>query len=170
MKLKQTLALLLLLAAVSVKGQTNWVKQALDNRVAVKFPAAPQPSAVNGGVRYQLKDKDSVIYSAILIDLKVAANLDSAKLAPLKDMPEFAEGMKTGLGKSLPGVDFGTVTMGTWQGQSSYTFSGSTAKKTIVYGNIVLIGSKVYFLAAMVPDGVATKTKDDFFATLELTK
>jgi hypothetical protein len=171
MSIKKTLVLLffIVFAATALKAQTDWVKQPLDKRVAIKFPAAPKIITQGGNKVYRETDKDSIIYSASTIDFAVVANLDSAKLAPMKDTQQFADGLKAGMSRTAPGYVFSDVAVGKWNGYSSYRVTGVNAtKKSKVYVFIILIGSKGYYLSCAVPDGVSPQNKDDYFAAAEL--
>ncbi len=171
MGIKKSSALLLLIVfnSIMVRAQTNWIKQQLDNRVAVKFPVAPKMITQGGNIVYKGTDKDSVIYSASTIDFDVVAHLDSAKLAPMKDTQQFADGLKTGMSSSAKAYEFGDVIMGKWNGYSSYNITGkNVAKHTKIFVLIILVGSKGYYLSSLVPDGLSPKCKDDYFSMVEL--
>lgn len=171
MSIKSTFTLLFFIAftATAVEAQTNWVKQPLDERMAIKFPATPNKLTRGASIAYKYTDKDSLIYSAATVDFEAIAQLDSAKLATMKDKPEFAEGIKAGLTKTAKNYEWGNVILGKWKGYSSYSVAGVNAiKKTKIYFLIVLLGSKGYYLSCVVPDAASSKSKDDYFSTIEL--
>ncbi|WP_426669250.1 hypothetical protein ACPPVU_23880 [Mucilaginibacter sp. McL0603] len=150
-----------------VYAQDGWVSHKADNRISVKFPNEPKEVAAGTFIAH---DKDSVGYAFTVIDFVAVAGIDSVALAPMKDTPEFAAQLKQGMGSSLPGVTLDDFTIGKWKGFSSYTTKGvNSAQKTKMYTFMVLIGNKLYSLSAIVPDGISTKGRDDFFASLTLT-
>ena len=165
-----TLVFFITFIAMSAIAQTNGVKQQLDDRVSVKFPSTPKILTPGGNTTYAVMDKDSVTYTAMVIDFATVAHLDSAQLAPLKDTQEFADGLKNGIARTAKSFEFGDANIGKWKGYTSYDITGTNAaKKSKIYFQLVIIGSKAYSLACIVPDAVPTKRKDDFFATAELS-
>jgi hypothetical protein len=166
-----TILFFIAITAISVKAQTTWVKQQLDGRVAVKFPAAPKMSARGPIVMYRDTDKNNLIYAAAVVDYMVIAQLDSAKLAVMKDTQQFADGIKNGMATTAKSYEFGDVTLGKWKGYSTYSIAGTSAtNKAKMYFMIILIGSKGYNLSCVVPDGVSPQSKDDFFGMAELNR
>lgn len=165
-----TLLFFIIFTAISVKAQTGWVKQQLDDRVAVKFPATPKMSVKASNTAYRDTDRNNLIYSAGVVDFMVVAHLDSASLAAMKDSQQFADGIKKGLTGTTKSYELGDVILGTWKDHTSYSITGTSAeKKTKIYMLIIIIGSKGYFFSTVVPDAASPKNKDDYFASIELS-
>ncbi|GAA4315256.1 hypothetical protein GCM10023149_11780 [Mucilaginibacter gynuensis] len=165
MKKVFSLFIVVVLAVTAVNAQTAWVTQKIDDKVSVKFPSAPK---VENGV-YRLKDKDSVGYALNIVDFQAVANLDSAALAPMKDTEEFAGQLKAGLEQSLQGIVLSDITIGKWKGYTTYSLTGNNAaKKTKLYLQMILIGSKMYSMSSAVPDAAPAaglKNKDLYFTS-----
>ena len=84
-------SLLMLGAFIQINfAQETWVKQKLDDRIAVKFPKAP----TQAGPSFKYKDNDSCGYNAVSQDFG-AMGLDSATLAMMAPTDEFVEQFKT---------------------------------------------------------------------------
>ncbi|MDB5145097.1 MAG: hypothetical protein JWQ66_3810 [Mucilaginibacter sp.] len=168
--MKKILALVIaaMLTVTIVHAQVGWVSHKADDRISVKFPN--EPKEVIAGT-FAAHDKDSVSYIFTVVDFVAVANIDSAALKPMQDSPEFAAQLKQGIGSSLPNVALDDFIIGKWKGHSSYTSAGvNSAQKSKFYMFMVLVGNKMYSLSAVVPNGVATKGRDDFFASLTLDK
>jgi hypothetical protein len=164
---------LVILTVVSVTfafAQTAWVTHKADNRISVKFPNEPKEVIPGTFVSIDKIGTDSVGYALTVVDFQKVAGIDSATLVPIKTTPDFISQLKTGMAQSLPDVNLEDFKIGTWKGYTSYTSMGSSpAKKQKMYIFMVLIGSKMYSLAAMVPDGQAIAGRDQFFSSLTLT-
>lgn len=171
MKKIHTLLLLVLLFSVTAYAQTGWITKPLDNKASVKFPSEPQKATRNGIDTYTFKAKDSVTYTAALIDYKIVANLDSAALAPMKDSQQFADQMKMGMASKRSNYTFGEVTIGEWKGNTTYNLSATenTRKDTLLM-RMILIGSKMYALSCLVPAGTDPKNGEAFLGSVELLK
>jgi hypothetical protein len=163
--------ILLLLIAVTftatmVYAQAGWVDHKADNRIAVKFPSAPQELTPGS---FMAKGNDSTVYVFTLVDFMQVAGIDSVALAPMKATPEFASQLKSGMKQSLPDVGLADFTIGTWKGFTSYTTSGLDSKKKKYDMFMIIIGSKLYSLSTVSIDGASTKGRDDFFASIALS-
>ena len=168
MKKILTLVIAALLTVTIAQAQDGWVSHKADDRISVKFPN--EPKEVVAGT-FASHGKDSVSYIFTMVDFVTVANLDSVALKPMQDSPEFAAQLKQGIGSSLPNVTLDDFKIDKWKGHSSYTTTGvSTAQKSKYYMFMVLVGNKMYSLTTVVPDGAATKGRDDFFASLALDK
>jgi hypothetical protein len=161
---------MVILTVVSVTftfAQTAWITHKADNRISVKFPG--EPKEVIAGT-FAMRDKDSVAYVFTVVDFVAVAGIDSTALAPMQDSPEFASQLKTGITSSLPGVAIDDFKVGKWKGHSSYTTSGvNTKDKSKMYMFMVLIGNKLYSLSAVIPEGKAITSRDEYFASLTLS-
>ncbi|HTK19762.1 MAG TPA: hypothetical protein VL442_09630 [Mucilaginibacter sp.] len=164
------LFILTVVSASLAFSQTAWVTHKADDKVSVKFPNAPKEVIPGTFISIEKVGKDSVGYALTVVDFVKVAGIDSAALAPIKATPEFASQLKTGMTQSLPGVELEDFKISTWKGYTSYTSTGnSPSKKQKMYIFMVLIGTKMYSLAAMVPDGAANTGRDQFFSSLTLT-
>jgi hypothetical protein len=171
MKKNHFLLCLMLLVAVAANAQTNWVVKKLDDKVAVKFPSEPEKVTKNGNDSYIAKEKDSVWYSAVMMDLKVSANLDSATLAPLKDNPEFVEQLMKGIASQKKNYTFGEVKIDKWKTFTTYyTSATENVTKSSLSIQMIVIGSKMYSFSVRVPADLTTKNAALFFGSIELLK
>jgi hypothetical protein len=108
-----TLIVAIVCAVTFANAQTGWVNHKGDNRISLKFPS--EPKEITPG-SFAASDKDSVVYIFTIVDFVQVAGIDSTTLAPIKSTPEFAAQIKTGLGQSLPNVNFDDFKIGTWKG------------------------------------------------------
>ncbi|RZK52233.1 MAG: hypothetical protein EOO87_15700 [Pedobacter sp.] len=170
--MKKILLLLSLLSCiVFAHAQSAWVTKKLDDKIAVKFPEEPTKTVKNTSESYIVKGKDSIQYSATVLDYKALANLDSTMLAPIKDTQQFADQMMAGMASQKPNYTFGDAKIGKWKNYTTYTFSGvdNTSKKKLSV-QMILIGSKMYALTCLVPDKLVTKNDGLFINSAELLK
>jgi hypothetical protein len=165
--MKRTLSLVMacLLAITVASAQTGWVDHKADERISVKFPAEPAEVVVG---TFAAKDKDNIAYVLTVVDFVKVANVDSAALAPVKNTPEFTSQLKVGMAQSLPDVTFEDFKISNWRGNTSYTSTGVDSKKQIYDMFMLLIGSKLYSLSTIRPDGSPTTGRDDFFKSVTL--
>lgn len=171
MKKTYHLLLFVLMLSTAAKAQTDWVTKNLDEKLSIKFPVEPKKVTKSGIDVYTSKGKDSVGYSATVIDYEVIAHLDSATLAPLKDSQEFADQMKFGMASTKTNYTFGEVTISKWKTYTTYHISASenTNKNTLLI-QMILIGSKMYSLSCLVPANLVTKNNEVFFSSVEILK
>ncbi|RYF25430.1 MAG: hypothetical protein EOO42_03795, partial [Flavobacteriales bacterium] len=163
------LLLVALCTTMASYAQSGWVTTKVDERISVKFPEEPTKSNKKGSETFIVKAKDSVQYSATIIDFTVIANLDSVALAPMKDMPQFADQLVAGIASQKPNYEFGEVKIGKWKGHTSYTFSGvDKTNKAQTSIEMILIGNKMYTLTCKVPDQLVTKNKELFLSSVTL--
>src|ERR1700744_1293138 len=168
MKKILTLVIAALLTVTIAHAQEGWVSHKADSRISLKFPN--EPKEVVAGT-FAARGKDSISYIFTMVDFVTVANIDSVTLKPMQDSPEFAAQLKQGIGSSLPKVTLDDFKIDKWKGHTSYTTTGVSAEeKSKYYMFMVLIGNKMYSLTTVVPDGAATKGRDDFFASLALDK
>ena len=171
MKKSSYVLLFMMLLVVGTKAQTTWIAKNLDEKISVKFPAEPEKLAKNNAITYMLKTKDSVKYAAVMVNLKISANLDSATLAQLKDNQQFADQMVQGIASQKPNYTFEEVKIGNWKNYTSYDFSGLENKtKGILIVKMILIGSKMYSFSYLVPANLQSKNKEMFFGSIDLVK
>jgi len=157
-------AAVFLLAVNVVYGQNGWITHKMDDRVSVKLPG--KPTWIQAGTD-SLKDKDGLIYFAILVDFVKIDDIDSATFAKYLPTQEMATSLKTGMLSKIANSNFGDVKIDRWMGHYRYTAEGENAEmKLKFYTYMVIIGTKMYGLTVVVPDGKSPKGKDDFFASL----
>lgn len=163
--------LCLLILSAAAKAQTNWITKKLDDKLSVKFPIEPETVTKNGVESYLSKGNDSIKYSSTIIDYKLVANLDSATLAPVKDTKAFADQLRMGTASAKTNYTFGPITIGKWNTYTTYSLSATenTTKSTLIM-RMILIGSKMYTLACLVPLNAVTQNNEVFFSSLEMTK
>jgi hypothetical protein len=171
MKKTYYLILFVLMLSATAKAQTNWVTKNIDEKLSIKFPAEPETVTKNSIDSYLFKGKDSVKYSTTAVDLKVAAHLDSATLAPVKDKQEFADSMMAGMAKKKTNYTFGAARIGKWKTYTTYTISGlENSNKSTLYIKMILVGSKMYTLSCLVPANMVTKNNEVFLDSVETLK
>jgi hypothetical protein len=170
--MKKTYYLLLfVLMSASVKAQTGWITQNLDEKLSIKFPAQPQKTTKNGFVIYTLREPDSMAYSVAMLDYKVVLHLDSAALAPMKDNQQFANQLRAGIASKKTNYTFGDITIGKWNTYATYSMSASeNINKDTLLIQMILIGSKMYSLACRIPANMATKNNEVFFGSFGILK
>ncbi|MDR3694072.1 hypothetical protein [Mucilaginibacter sp.] len=149
-----------------VQAQDSWVTHKGDNRISLKFPNEPKELTPGSFIAV---DKDSIAYVFTIVDFQVVANLDSVALAPMKNTPEFAEQMKTGMKQSLPDVDFPDFAIGTWKGFTSYTSTGFDSKKKKYDLFMFIIGSKLYSVSTIASQGVSDSGHNSFVNSIMLS-
>jgi hypothetical protein len=141
-------------------AQTAWVTKKIDNKLSVKFPEEPTKTTKNGVETYILKSSDSTSYSSALVDFNVLVKLDSATLAPIKDTKEFAAQMKDGIAAQKTNYTFSDIVIGTWKNYTTYSMTAlDTSKKKKLFTYMILIGSKMYTLSCLVPDGLVNSVR-----------
>jgi hypothetical protein len=158
---------LLLLTSVITKAQSSWVDYKVDNHVSVKFPSKPaeiQPGTVG------VVTADSVACRITLIDVQKVANLDSAKLASMKENPVFIDQLRAGMQRTAKGAELQPFKLGTWKGLTSYTSSGTGTANTQYKLFMVVYGTTIYSLSAKTPAKVDSKTADSFFDSMTFSK
>jgi hypothetical protein len=171
--MKKTFYLLLfvLMLSATAKAQSTWTTKNLDENLSVKFPAEPEKVSKPGVDSYTVKAKDSVIYIAGVVDYKIVAGLDSATLASMKDMQQFADQIRIGMSSRKPNYTFGPITIGKWKTYTLYNVSATeNANKYTLTGQLILIGSKMYSFSCRVPVNQATPDKEVFLGSVELLK
>jgi hypothetical protein len=170
--MKKTYYLLLfVLMSASVKAQTGWITQNLDEKLSIKFPAQPQKTTKNGFVIYTLREPDSMAYSVAMLDYKVVLHLDSAALAPMKDNQQFADQLRAGIASNKTNYTFGDITIGKWNTYATYSMSASeNINKNTLLIQMILIGSKMYSLSCRIPANMTTKNNEVFFGSFGILK
>jgi len=147
-------------------GQTDWITYKIDNKLSIKLPA--QPNAIDERTN-KVMDKDNNVYLVAVIDLTEAAGIDSAQLAAYAPKPEFANGIKNGMLKKVPGLSLGDVKVDKWNGYYCYHIEGGNVEKKLkLFTYEIIIGSKMYGFTAMIHEDKNISSKDDFFNSLVL--
>lgn len=160
-----------LFAAITVftivaNAQDAWVKQKLDDKMAVKFPKAPE--TLNDGAVLRFKDADSSSFTATHMDFS-AMGLDSATLTSMAPTEEFAEQFKGGFAAQIPGLEVAKMDIGTWKSYTCYDIVGKVDdKKLNMTFKCIFIGSKMYTFVVAQDDKGNTKNKEAFFESIEL--
>lgn len=171
MKKNYYLLLLILVLSASANGQTQWEDTKLDEKLLVKFPSTPDKKTANGSVRFVAKTKDSVTFTATVIDYQIIAKIDSASLAAMKDTPSFAEQLKAGISAQRKDYVLGDVEVSKWKTYTTYQILGTKSNDNKkLYLKMIIIGSKMYGLSCLVPDQLVTKDNEVFLNSLEFVK
>jgi hypothetical protein len=147
-------------------AQTAWITYRIDSKLSVKLPAQPKTIDANS---IMTVGKDSLTCIVTKVDFLATVQMDAGALAPLMPTQEFANELRTGLLSQIPGFTLGDIKIGKWNGYYSYSVEGGNiSKKSKLYTFMVIIGSEMYSLSAMIPDSKSAKGKDDFFASLSM--
>lgn len=171
MKKSALLLFLVMVLCTTIQAQVAWVTQKIDENLSIKFPGEAKKTTVNGTDSYLYEGKDSVMYSAVILDYKVMMHLDSAGLAPMKDTKRFADGMREGIASKKTNYTFGDITMGKWNTYSTYSMFGTDKNnKNKISIRMILISSKMYIFSCRVPAELTTQNNEYFFDSLELLK
>lgn len=112
MRKKYFLLLLIMVLSTAMNAQTQWKDTKLDEKLLVKFPSTPDKKTANGSVSFVAKTKDSVTFTATVIDYQIIAKIDSAGLAALKDTQGFADQLKTGISAQRNDYALGDIEIG----------------------------------------------------------
>lgn len=151
---------------IAVNAQTVWVKQKVDDKMAVKFPATPE--TLNDGAVFKYKDSDSTAYTANSVDF-APMGLDSATLASMAPTEEFAEQFKGGFAAQIPGLEISKMEVTTWKSFTCYNVEGKIDdKKLNMTFKCIFIGSKMYTFVTAQQEKSNVKNKDTFFESIEL--
>jgi hypothetical protein len=161
-----TLIVATVAAVTFAHAQTGWVDHKADNRISLKFPAEPKEVAAGS---YAASDKDSVVYIFTMVDFVQVAGIDSVVLGPMKNTPEFAAQLKTGINQGLPNVTFDDFKLGTWKGFTSYASTGVDPQKKKYDVFMVIIGNKLYSFSTVRTDGTGMQGHDSFLNSIVLT-
>ncbi|HTI59740.1 hypothetical protein [Mucilaginibacter sp.] len=167
--MKKTFLLItaLLLTACLANAQSQWINYKIDDKVSANLPVQPTRADEHSVFA---KGSDSVIYVVATVDFsKLEGHLDSAQLAEMAPTTEFTDELKAGMLSEMPGSTLGDVTAGKWHGYNTFTMEGGNAAgKLKLYVYMVIIGTNMYSLMVVSPEGRDTKGKDVFFASLAL--
>ncbi|HEY4323279.1 MAG TPA: hypothetical protein VGN20_04815 [Mucilaginibacter sp.] len=164
-KLFLLIVLSILLFNVS-KAQTAWINYKIDNKLSIKVPSEP---AKTDEYSVTAQGTDTLVCVISIIDLKKIAGIDSATLATMAPTNEFTSSIKTGMLGKMEGYTLGDFKTSKWNGYYCYNVEGGNATtKVKLYTFMVIIGTNIYSLSAVMPDHRSTKDKDDFFASLAL--
>jgi hypothetical protein len=156
----------MLITAAIAKAQDGWVTHKGDERISVKFPSEPKELTPGSFIAV---DKDSIAYIFTIVDFVKVANIDSVALAPMKNTPEFAAQIKTGMKQSLPDVEFPDFVIGSWKGFTSYVSSGLDSKNKKYDMFMFIIGNKLYSVSTVTAPGASTKGRDNFLGSIMLS-
>lgn len=157
-------AALLFSITIAAHAQTAWINHPLDNIVSAKFPSEPKEIAA-GNVVATEKDT-SVVYVAGVVNMQTVANMDSATLAKQKTTPEFVGQLKSGIQSTLPGLQLADFVIGTWNGYTSYTTSGTDTKKRQFDIFLFVKGTKLYSFSTVTKNGTGRAGHDKFMASI----
>ncbi|MDF2384191.1 hypothetical protein JMG10_22155 [Nostoc ellipsosporum NOK] len=143
-----------------VLAQKDWVKQTIDGTVSVKFPKSAEK--IGEAKAYQYKGADSIHYTAALIDLG-EMGLDSATVMNMAGTDMFFTQIQEGIKQEAPNVEMTTAEINNWKDYPAYYMAGTDENKTGVFMRVIFIGSKMFSLNVIVPEGQSTTSKDVFF-------
>jgi len=114
--------ILLLMVSLSVitiaKAQNPWIVYKIDSKLSAKVPNQPKPVDENSVMS---SDNDGAAYIITIADFEKLAGIDSVKLAPMENTPEFANSLRTGMLSKMPGYTLGDVKIGNWKHSAGYT-------------------------------------------------
>lgn len=163
---KVVLTLFVALVGLSSFAQTAWVKEDIDKKFTVGFPAKPQQEEMMGVKVFKYKDADSVSYVVTFTDLG-AFGMDSATIAEQAPTQEFHDMLKGQFETQLAGVTFTKNEIVPWGNYTTYIFEAEDAdKKNKLFMKTVFVGEILYVLTSSVPTAAATANKDKFFSSI----
>jgi hypothetical protein len=141
-------------------AQTNWIDYKGDEHVTVKFPSQPKVAAPGSVFA---SDSARTVYIFSVVDYLQIAKMDSTALAGVKDLPDFAVGLKKGYVGSNPDVKIDDFKIGKSNGLTSYATSGTDSKNRLWDIFIFIRGHNLYGLQTIRPNGTAATGRDNFF-------
>lgn len=154
------------LVGLSAFAQTEWVKQDIDKKFTVAFPAKPQQEEMMGVNIFKYKDADSVSYVVTFTDLG-AFGMDSATIAEQAPTQEFHDMLKGQFEGQLAGFTFTKTEIVPWGNYTTYIFEAEDGeKKNKLFMKAVFVGEILYVLTSSVPAPVAVTNKDKFFSSV----
>jgi hypothetical protein len=166
MKKLLTFITIIVLTVTISKAQGGWVTYKADSHLSLKFPK--QPETVIPGTVGTI-GIDTVGCGITIVDFNKLAHIDSATLATVKESPEFAEQMRIGMQNSSK-VNLEPLKLGTWQGLTSYSSTGTNTGNQKYTMLMVIYGTTIYNIFTVVPAASKNKTGDIFFNSITFTK
>lgn len=163
---KFVVTLFVALIGFSSFAQTEWVKQDIDKKFTVGFPAKPEKEEMMGVQVFKYKDADSVSYVVTFTDLG-SFGMDSATIAEQAPTQEFHEMLKGQFEAQLAGITFTKNEIVPWGNYTTYIFEAEDAdKKNKLFMKAVFVGEILYVMTSSVPGPVAITNKDKFFNSI----
>lgn len=147
-----------LVSVMSVKAQTNWINRKIDEKISVKFPS--EPTEAGPGSLMAINTSKSLLCIVTVVDFKTLG-LDERTLDSLKNTPEFTEQVIEGLRNSMSNVKLADLTVGKWNGFTSYTTNGTDATGKVYNMLMIIIAGKMYS-ATSVAEASALKEAAEF--------
>lgn len=166
MKKLLTLIAIVTIMIMSAKAQDGWIIKKLDQHIAVKFPG--EIKTLFAGA-FGAAAKDSVLCTVSILDFLKDSGIDSVKMAQAKEMPAFANALKSSLISNAKYHDISNLVLGHLQGLTSYSataFDADNRKNSIL---LLIYGSNIYFFLVKEYGKSSSKTKDDFFNSIVVT-
>lgn len=163
---KVFVTLFVALVGLSSFAQGEWVKQDIDKKVSIGFPAKPLQEDMMGVSVFKYKDADSASYVVTFTDLS-AFGMDSATIAEQAPTQEFHDMLKGQFEAQIPDVKFTKSEIVPWGNYTTYIFEAEDAeKKNKLFMKTVFVGEVLYVLTSSVPSNVALTNKDKFFTSI----
>jgi len=167
MKRVLVFAVVMVLTATVANAQAGWIDHKADNRISLKFPTVPEEKIAGSFIA--TSSDSTTVFVFTMVDLTVVANIDSVAIAPMKDTPEFAAQIKTGILQQLHDVNLADLTIGKWKGFTSYTTTGSDASMRKYDMFMIIIGNKLYSFSTIVKNGSSLQGRDTFLNSITLS-
>lgn len=167
--MKNILALItfLIITTTFAKAQDGWVNHKVDAHIAAKFPMEPK-EMIPGTI--MAMGKDSIGCLLTVIDLAKLGAIDSATLAGVKEDPQFTSQLKTGIEGGLKGGKLADLTVGKWQGLTTYSSTGTDPAKSLNYIIYMIVYSTTIYSFSTVGHGDTKAKADVFFHSISFTK
>lgn len=147
-------------------SQGNWITYKIDDKLSCKLPSEP---VKNAGDNIMAKTADSVVCIITVIDLQKTVSIDSATLSNLAPQSDFIGEIKKAMASRMPGFALGDFKAAKWNNYYSYSMEGRNPGKNFrIYSFMVLIGTRIYSLSALLSQHTNPAPKDVFFASLRL--
>lgn len=151
-------------------AQSAWIRVALDEKVSVMMPGAPQKNQTPQSVVFMLKTADSSVYNVNVIDF-AGFGMDSAMLQGMVGEESFLEQFKTGFVQQMGDAEVIESKMSNFGKYTVYEFTieiaGEGAVKRRLHNYNLFVGSKDYSFTFSATSNEEA-LKDKFLKSIEV--
>ena len=139
--LKKSFAtLIILLIAIGVNAQQNWVKQKFGERLTLNFPAETKKV---GDFTYLTKDSTGTVYGVVIMEIDPSAYKTTLSTDTLLTRLKFIDEVVASVKTKMPKYAIGDVKIKEKYNIKNYLLEGlNTENKSTVYLNIFLVGRR----------------------------
>lgn len=158
--------LVIIISPMCLLAQQKWVSVKVDDRITVGFPFAPKK--IDSNCYMSVEADSSKVYALYILDLKEELGADSAMIDQVKNKPDFASGLGQIAVKSVKGLKISEVKIGSLQGFTSYTTSGTDIQGKIYQLLMLIVGSKFYTFMEFRVSRIKDEKAEQFFSTIKI--